>query len=138
MFPFSRALVAAALLSIASAAQSAGLLYECDITDRRRDVDWIAETYVVVIDADGQVSVIDNIILIYNEAPVRPRFVSRRGDRLRINYTLRVIDAARVQWPMSYTAVLDNAARTITLRARPTQGGSVSWRGKGTCTTRTR
>lgn len=122
-------------MALASGAQAAAVLYECDLTERDPDVDWISATYGFVVDG-GAVTVVDPVILNFSGAPVAAH-VRADGTALRLTWTVLVRDASQNTARMSYRAELDTAARRAAVRVRPV-GVPQGWSGSGRCTARTR
>jgi hypothetical protein len=117
----------------AGAASADGLLYDCDITERNPRADWISAKFAFVVNG-GAVSVVDNIILTFEEAPAQAH-VRQRGDALQLNWTVNVRDARRNTARMSYRARLDLKTKAVEIKVRPV-GYPQSWSGKGQCSTR--
>ena len=126
--------LAAAVSAAAVTAHAAGVLYDCDITERDPAVDWIAEKYVFVVAEDGSVSVVDDVLLTFNEGPLIAR-ARMRGDSMRLNWTIRSRDSTGNQANMSYRAQLDTQEKVVIVRGKAV-GYPQGWVGAGRCKTR--
>ena len=120
-------------LALAGPATAQGVLHDCDITQRDARVDWITPKYAFVVKG-GAVTVIDSVILDFAGVPVSAQ-VRQRGDVMVLHWTVVVTDALKNQARMSYRAELDTGARSVNVRVSPV-GYPQSWRGSGTCRTR--
>ena len=108
-------------------------LYDCEITDRQKRVDWVPERMVVIVVPGQPVRVIDPVILTFKEKP-QPVRARTRADKLRLTWILSgLVDGAQQFIPsFQYTAVINTNTKAITLRAKPV-GFPQSWRGAGQC-----
>ena len=79
-------------LILAGSVQAAVVLYECKITDRDENVDWISDTVAFVVDGGAAASVVDTVILRFHEKPVEGRVRNRNGV-LRITWNVVAIDS---------------------------------------------
>lgn len=120
--------------SMAMPVQANGVLYDCDITQKRQGVGWISEKIAIVVTQSGQVVVSDGIILRFNRQPMQAR-VGRNTDRkLVIRWTLKdVVNANNQTTPaFEYSATLSKATNKIAVYASP-EGYPNRFSGKGTC-----
>ncbi len=134
----TRFLSVIALCALAVPAAAKSTLYDCDITERKKGVDWVSPKVVVIIEDTGKVQVVDGIIMHFHEKPMSAK-VRRKGDVLRVQWTLAGIsDSMNQNIPqMRYSADLNTKAKTMELLVKPV-GFPQRWRGKGTCETRTK
>ncbi|MEM1073262.1 MAG: hypothetical protein AAF665_03475 [Pseudomonadota bacterium] len=125
----------AAFFGVSLAGAGPALLYDCDITDTRRGVDWISPKVAIVIKEDGAVVVSDAIILLVNKAPLEVRVTRNTDQKLALRWTLRNVESTQNQITpaFDYALTLQKKTREISLRARP-QGYSNRFSGKGVCT----
>ncbi|THH38244.1 hypothetical protein E4Z66_01315 [Aliishimia ponticola] len=119
----------------AATAQQKGTFYECAITKRQKNVDWVPPLIGLVYQPDGQVLVIDAVILHFNEAPVQAK-VTKRGAQDVLRWSVTGIDSARSRFRFQYGARFSPKTGTISVTARPV-GPPQSWKGSGTCKVRT-
>ncbi|MFK7745469.1 MAG: hypothetical protein AB8B47_10470 [Roseobacter sp.] len=136
----SRLLISVLLLTAgpALAAQPTGVLYDCDITQKRDRLFWIADKIAIVVKDDGEVVVFDQVILRFNEAPLTARVTRNNDRRMVLRWTLRnvVNGANQLTTAFDYTATLTKSNNRIAVYASP-EGYSDRFSGKGTCTKRT-
>lgn len=118
---------------IATSAQSAGVLYDCTISDRRKNVDWVSPKLAIIVDKAGKVQVIDGVILAFIQKPISPR-ARKRGDMLKLDWNISgVYDSKQTRVPtFSYQANLNMKTLAVSLHATPV-GFNQRWTGKGTC-----
>ena len=127
-------LVVLGVFSMAMPVQAKGVLYDCDITQKRQGVGWISEKIAIVVTQSCQVVVSDGIILRFNRKPMQVR-VGRNTDRkLVIRWTLKnVVNANNQTTPaFEYSATLSKATNEIAVYASP-DGYPNRFSGKGTC-----
>lgn len=130
-------IVAAVLFAALSVpASAAGILYDCDITNRMKDVGWISPKLAIIVNDSGKVQVIDSVILNFIEEPIDAN-ARTNGDRMRLNWTLSgIYDSANQRVPnFAFQAVLNTKTKAVSLKASPV-GFPQSWSGKGSCKTR--
>jgi hypothetical protein len=144
MISHRKTIVFAAFLSIglaqgvAQPAAAAGVLYECDITDRQKKVDWVSPKLAVILPEQGQAQVYDSIILNFVGKPV-PAKVRKRGDNLIVSWSLKGLRDSNEQTvpTFEYTAKLNTKTNAVHLTANPTSYPN-RWTGRGTCKQRTK
>lgn len=126
--------VVLAVFSMSLPVQAKGVLYACDITQKRQGVGWISDKLAIVVTQGGQVVVSDAVILRYNQQPMQVR-VGRNTDRkLVIRWTLRnIVNAENQTTPaFEYSATLRKSTKEIAVYASP-DGYPSRFSGKGTC-----
>jgi len=117
--------------------QAKGVLYDCDITEKRQGVGWISDKMAIVVMQNGRVVVSDAVILQFNRQPMQVR-VGRNTDRkLVIRWTLNnVVNGSNQTTPaFEYSATLKKATNEIAVYANP-DGYPTRFSGKGRCTLR--
>jgi hypothetical protein len=119
------------------AATGKGILYDCDITEKRDRLFWISDKMAIVITGEGQVVVSDQVILHFNEKPMQARVTRNTARKMTIRWTIRnAVDGNnQTVSRLNYTAVLSKDDNRIEVYARP-QGFSNRFGGKGQCATR--
>lgn len=124
-------------MSIPSQVQAKGVLYDCDITQKRQGVGWISDKIAIVVTQGGQVVVSDGIILRFNQQPVQARIGRNTDRKLVIRWTLKnVVNANNQTTPaFEYSATLRKATNEISVYANP-DGYPNRFSGKGTCALR--
>lgn len=127
---------AAAALMLSGTSAAADVLYECDITQRKKDVDWISPKVAFIMRDDGTAEVIDGIILAFVDGVQRAN-LRRRGDRLIFNWSLSgLVDSAEQFVPkFAYRATLNTKDNTVVVRAKPASFPQ-QFSGKGSCKVR--
>lgn len=122
----------------AGAGTAKGLLYDCDITKRSQDLNWVSDKYAFVFAQDGSVSVIDSMTLVAFDGPLQAKVRVRPNGTTRLRWVVSGLVAVNgEQFPsMSMMADLDRAAKTVTVNAS-LNGYGAKIRGTGTCKTRT-
>lgn len=116
------------------AAGPGGVLYDCDITDKRERLGWIADKIGIVITNNAKVFVSDAVILQFEGKPLQGR-IGRSNDRkLVVRWRLKNIVNGENQTTPSfdYTATITKATNRITVYANP-DGFSNRFSGRGTC-----
>ncbi|MBW4707729.1 hypothetical protein KX928_08010 [Roseobacter sp. YSTF-M11] len=131
-------ILALALTFFAQAALAQGVLYDCDITQKRKDLDWISDKVGIVVKANGQVTVIDAVILYFHQKPMQAKVVRNTKDKLDIRWTIRnAKDDANQRVPyFDYSATINKKNNKFALYARP-ENYPNRFSGKGKCTPRT-
>ncbi len=136
-----RAAVAAVALVLsgpALAANNKGTLYECDITQKKERLYWIADKIAIVVKDDGEVVVYDEVIMRFHNRPMTAR-VTRDNDRkLAIRWTLTDLVNSSNQFTSAFEfqATLNKASNKISVHARP-EGYTNRFSGRGACIPRT-
>ena len=114
----------AALLGLsgtAIAAKTNGILYDCDITQKKDRLYWIADKIAIVVLDNGEVVVSDEVILRFHSRPMAAR-VTRDNDRkLAIRWTLKDLVNSSNQYTSAfeYHATLNKGSNEISVHARP-------------------
>lgn len=122
----------------AVAATPQGILYDCNITDKKDRLYWIADKIAIVALNSGEVMVSDQVILRFNDTPLAAQ-ISRNNDRrMTIRWTLKNIKNSDNQHTAAfeYTATLSKKTNRISVHASP-DGYPDRFSGKGSCTPRT-
>jgi hypothetical protein len=119
------------------AASGTGVLYDCDITDKKDRQFWISDKIAIVITGAGDVVVSDQVILYFKGLPVAARVTRNTDSKMDIRWTLRdlVNDANQRTPAFEYSATLTKATNRIAVYGKP-DGYSDRFSGKGQCTTR--
>ena len=120
---------------IPAVAGAGGQLYDCRITQRSPESDWVSQRIALVVNEAGDVTVIDSVLINFDQSPKRAE-ARRRGATLAVTWGVsNVLDQAQQRAQMRYSARLDTDTRAIKVTARPT-GFAQSFRGRGTCAAR--
>jgi hypothetical protein len=119
-------------------AKSTGVLYDCDITEKRDRLYWIADKIAIVVKPDGQVVVFDEVIMRFNSQPMPARVTSETDRKLAIRWTLEDLTNSSNQHTSAfeYHATLNKSSNKISVFARP-DGYPNRFTGSGHCTPRT-
>lgn len=122
----------------AFAATEKGVLYDCDITQKRDRLFWIADKIAIVVKDDGEVVVFDEVILHYHRSPMSARVTRDNDKKLAIRWTLKDLVNTSNQHTSAfeYSAMLDKKDNSIAVYATP-DGYPNRFSGKGTCVSRT-
>lgn len=121
----------------AGPALAAGILYDCDITEKRDGLFWISDKIGIVITAAGEVVVSDQVILSFNEAPIKATVTRNTDRKMIIRWKVKdAVDSENQRVGIfDYNAVLDKATNRIKVYANP-EGYPNRFNGSGTCSTR--
>lgn len=122
----------------ALAAKTEGVLYECDITQKKERLYWVADKIAIVVKNNGEVFVYDEVIMRFYNQPMTAK-VTRDNDRkLAIRWTLTDIVNSSNQYTSAfeYHATLSKTTNKISVYARP-DGYPNRFSGRGVCTPRT-
>ena len=120
-----------------SDAMAKGVLYDCDITQKRERLFWIADKIAIVVKNNGEAVVYDEVIMRFYDTPM-PARVTRDTDRkLAIRWTLKDLVNSSNQYTAAfeYQATLTKASNKISVFATP-DGYPNRFQGSGTCTPR--
>lgn len=122
-------------IAVAAGQTSAAVFYECDL-QTKNPRGWVSPKMGFVIDDAGQVTVIDSAILNFIGKPLVAK-ARKSGGNLRISWSIAGAQDSKGQRipTFRYVATLNTAKRTVAVVAKPTSAPQ-SWRGKGTCKTR--
>ncbi|WP_227269766.1 hypothetical protein [Roseobacter weihaiensis] len=115
-----------------------GVLYDCDMTEKRQGVGWISDKIGIVITNTAKVVVSDAVILQFYQRPLEGR-LSRNNDRkLVVRWRLKNIvnGANQTTTAFDYTATITKATNRITVYANP-DGYPNRFSGRGTCVLKT-
>ena len=126
------------ILSLCTTAASAqGVLYECDVTQKKKDLDWISDKVGIVVKADGHVMVTDAVILHFNKRPMPATLVRDTPKRLDIRWTLTNTKDDRNQSTphFDYTAQVNKKNMKFAIYGKP-ENFPNRFVGKGTCRVR--
>ena len=117
---------------------AANLRYECDITKRQKNVQWISPQLIVDIPQKGQPQVFDAVIQHFIGKPV-PARATKRGADLVVRWSLKGLrDSAKQAIPaFNFTARINTETNAVRLMAKPTSFPN-QWTGRGTCKLRNR
>ena len=122
----------------ALAASPKGVLYDCDITEKRDELFWIADKIAIVAMDSGEVLVTDQVILTFNELPLKARVGRNTERKFNIRWTVKnIVNSSNQYTPaFEYSATLNKKNNRITVYASP-DGYSDRFSGRGSCTLRT-
>ncbi len=120
------------------AAKSGGVMYDCDITQKRERLYWIADKIAIVVMNSGEVVVFDEVILNYHSKPMEAHVTRDNDKKLAIRWTLKdlVNNSNQYTSAFEYSATLHKATNRISVYANP-DGYPNRFSGRGTCTPRT-
>ncbi|MBD3662443.1 hypothetical protein [Sulfitobacter aestuariivivens] len=120
---------------VTQAAAQDGVFYECDMNVKLPN-GWVSPKIGIVIDVAGKVRVIDSVTLNFLKAPAKAGRMDK-GNKMRLTWSIPAATDSRGQRipTFRYVANLDRDTGAIRVIAKPT-GAPQSWRGKGTCKTR--
>ena len=123
---------AAFVLMAAAGVAQAATLFECDLKTRIHN-GWVSPKMAFVIEDDGGAKVIDGITLAFLDGPAEAK-VTRRGDNLRINWTIANAkdDAGNYIPTFRYFANLNSATHAVSVVAKPAAYPQ-RWSAKGSC-----
>ncbi|MDD9722466.1 hypothetical protein PVW51_17315 [Sulfitobacter sp. PR48] len=123
---------AACLLMAAAGFARAATLYECDLRTRIHN-GWVSPKMAFVFEDDGRAKVIDGITLAFLDGSAEAK-VTRRGDNLRINWTVANArdDAGNYIPTFRYLANLNTATRAVSVVAKPAAYPQ-RWSARGSC-----
>lgn len=121
----------------ALAAKAKGTLYDCDITQKRDRLYWIADKIAIVVMENGEVMVYDEVIMRFHNAPMQARVTRDNTRKLAISWTLKDLVNSSNQYTSAfeYQATLNKSSNKISVYARP-DGYPNRFNGSGTCTPR--
>ena len=126
--------VTAALAFSALSASAAPLAYECDVTAKGRSQGQISDWIQVFIGQNGQVTVIDGLILIYKNEPIIAKVTKSTYQILKLRWTLRDIRTTSNQLAnVNSEAILNKKTNKVTVRSAPANWPGNRFSGKGTC-----
>ncbi|WP_298913330.1 hypothetical protein [uncultured Roseobacter sp.] len=123
---------------MAQAGAAQGVLYDCDVTQKRKDLDWISDKVGIVVKPNGQVTVIDAVILYFNKTPMSAKVVRNDAKRLDVRWTIRGAkdDANQRVGYFDYSAQINKKTNKFAIYAKP-ENYPNRFSGKGKCTPRT-
>lgn len=133
-----RTILAAALTIAGFTASAAPVLFECDVTEKHRRLGWIADKIVFVVEANGQVTVIDPIIQQFDQDPMIAKVTRNTNKTLKVRWALRDITNGSNQTAtrFDFDATINKKTNRIAVYARPA-GFPNRFSGKGSCKTHT-
>lgn len=113
-----------------------GVMYDCKITKRQKDVDWISPRLVIVMRNNQAPMVVDSVVLHFKGQPVAAS-VRRKGNTLQFRWTLNgASDSIGNRVPVfRYKAYLDTTNNTVKYSGTP-KGYDSYFSGSGRCTPR--
>ena len=119
------------------AAKAKGILYDCDITDKRDRLYWIADKIAIVVMDSGEVMVYDEVIMRFHNEPMAAQVTRDNTRKLAIRWTLKDLVNSSNQYTSAfeYRATLNKSSNKISVHARP-DGYPNKFSGSGVCTTR--
>lgn len=122
----------------ALAAKSKGILYDCNITEKRERLYWIADKIAIVVMESGEVVVYDEVIMRFYNEPMSARVTRDTNRKLSIRWTLKDLVNSSNQHTSAfeYHAILNKASNKVSVYARP-EGYPNRFTGKGACKPRT-
>jgi len=129
--------MALGLTMMAGAAQAAGQLYNCDMTQRDKKVGWISPTVAVILPKNGKVQVYDSVILNFYGRPIAAK-ATKSGNTLRVSWKLKGLrDSNQQKVPQfEYVANINTKSNKVHLAANPVQFPN-RWTARGTCELKT-
>lgn len=114
-----------------------GIIYDCDITSRSQQTNWISPKVAVVVDLTGDVKVIDAVLISFRQSPASATVTRNTRNVLRARW--QVLDTrdteGRFIADMDYTLRLNKQTNRIFIGANPL-GFAVRFSGSGTCVPR--
>ncbi|MFK7881343.1 hypothetical protein [Roseobacter sp.] len=133
-----RLALAAVYTVFASAASAQGVLYDCDVTEKKKNLGWISNKVAIVVAEDGQASVSDSVILYFAKRPMAAQVDRNNAKKLNVSWTLKnVVNAANQVTPyFDYTAQINKRNMRFSIYAQP-ENYPNRFSGKGSCTLRT-
>lgn len=128
--------IAALGMVVASTALAKGVLYDCDINQRDKRVDWVSPRLVVIVPENGAVSVIDGAILHFKGKPIPARLRDTKN-KLKVRWSLQSIkDSRNTNIPnFAYSAQISKSTNKVRVTAKAL-GFDQIWSGSGNCTLR--
>lgn len=110
---------------------------DCDITEKRDGLFWISDKIGIVITAAGEVIVSDQVILSFNDAPIKATVTRNTDRKMVIRWRVKdAVDGDNQQiGSFDYSATLTKATNRISVFADPV-GYRNRFNGSGTCSTR--
>lgn len=136
-----RAMAIVAMLVLsgpAFAAKTEGVLYDCDITQKKDRLYWIADKIAIVVKDNGEVIVLDEVIMRFHTRPMEAHVTRQNDKKLAIRWTLTDLVNSSNQYTAAfeYQATLNKGSNKISVHARP-EGYPNRFSGSGSCTPRT-
>lgn len=122
----------------AASAGASGYFYDCDVGKQSFETNWISQKMAIIVEANGQVSVLDEVALVFNNGVPFPARVTRSTDsRLVVSWVLRDSEDIRgnIIPRTRYSATVNKRTGRVTVIAKPE--GYLRMTGRGNCTTRT-
>lgn len=128
---------AVVLTCLASAASAQGVLYDCDVTQKKRDLDWIPDKVAIVVSDTGQVSVSDPIILHFVNRPIPAKVTRNNARKFHIRWTVEnVVNSSNQSTPyFDYSAQINKKTLRFSIYASP-ENYPDRFTGKGSCVVR--
>jgi len=129
---------AIAAISLANSAVAQSYLWECDVPSLERNLGWISPKIVAVIRPEGQVEIIDAILLGLEQSPAIARVSRHTDSRLNVNWQVRrAKDAGNKTIPtLNYSFRLNKTTARISVFASA-DGFSSRFSATGTCIQKT-
>lgn len=126
--------LATLLFILPSFAAASPIMYECDMTDKRQKLDWVADKIVIVVNDDGSVIVVDDVILHFNDnKPMQARVGSKTKNKLKLRWAIKnARDSQNVLVQFNYSSNLNLKTLKIVVYADPASF-SQRWSGRGSC-----
>lgn len=116
---------------------AAGVIYDCDITKRAENNDWISPKLAVIVSDQGQVKVIDAVLINFRQSPATARVMRNTDKILRARWKVRDArdSAGQVVPDFGFSLRLNKQNNAIVIGAHP-HGYAGSFSGRGTCSVR--
>ncbi|MGJ8627640.1 MAG: hypothetical protein ACSHXB_11840 [Sulfitobacter sp.] len=134
----SRTLHAVALVLLSSPALASPTVYDCNITEKHRKLNWITDKMAFVIGGNGQVKVFDGVISHYEKKPMVANVVRLNEKSVKVRWKIRGTLSKTNQrtTSMNYEATINRKTNRVAVFAKPANFPN-RFRGKGTCKVRT-
>lgn len=112
--------------------------WACDISDRKKDVDWISPTVGIVVNDNGIVQVIDGVLIAFEQSPKTGRVMRNTDKILSVRWQVsNARDASNQTIPdFGYDLRLNKETGRVVIGAKP-HGFGNKFSGRGTCEIRT-
>lgn len=134
----TRNILAAALTVLGVSASAAPVLFECDVTEKHRNLNWIEEKMVFVVAEDGKVTVIDPVILYFEKGPLNAKVIRNNDKSLKVRWRVHTDRDSKNQRVahFDYDATINKKTNRIGVNANPANFPN-RFSGKGNCKVRT-
>ncbi|MBM1631561.1 hypothetical protein [Sulfitobacter mediterraneus] len=135
---FLFSVVAMSLLAKAAAA-SPGYMYDCDLQGTDKAYGWITPKMAFVVEEQGDVKVVDGVVLHFNNAPLETKVLRNDGKRMILRWvvTNAKADSGRTFNNFRYRASLSKSSGKVEVTAIPAHYDT-GVRATGVCKKRTK